>query len=63
MVNEPNRIRRITVTVGGTHTKSAVVDAASKASGSVTTNQEVTSHVDGDAADGVKRNKFVTEES
>jgi len=57
-----NRIRRITVTAGGTHYTSLLVDAAQKASGSVTENQHVTSHTDGDAADGVKRNRYVTEE-
>lgn len=57
-----NRIRRITVTSGGTHYTSLVPDAGTKASGSVTSSQHVTSAADADAADGVKRNKFVTEE-
>lgn len=57
-----NRIRRVTVCAGGTHFTSLLVDAAQKASGSVTENQHVTSHADADAADGKKRNKYVTEE-
>lgn len=44
MVNEPNRIRRVTVNVGGCHYGSFVVDGAQRASGSVTENQRVTSY-------------------
>jgi hypothetical protein len=62
MASSDNRIRRITVCAGGTHYGSFITDAESKASGSVTTSQRVTSFADADAADGVKRDKFVTEE-
>lgn len=58
-----NRIRRITVTKGGTHFVSMIPDAAQKASGSVTENREVTSYVDAANQDGVKRNKYVDEEA
>jgi Fe-S cluster assembly iron-binding protein IscA len=63
LASSTNRIRRITVTAGGTHYMSYIVDAASRATGSVTENQRVSSYVDADAADGVKRDKYVTEES
>lgn len=60
---DENRIRRITTTKGGTHFVSLIPDAAQKASGSVTENQEVTSYVDADNQDGVKTDDYSTEES